>query len=287
MAQNNPADVFTLGLDNDVESNIDFYTSIQDRLARVGEEFFTYSQSLWSIPAANFLNSSPGNNQMDDSWEPVRALGKGSFGVVGLWRKTGRKGEVEDEIAIKEMRHLAHSVASTDHDPRLAKEAVIMRQLNDAEQRRAGTINNILRLRSFKNFPAAGRWRFYLEFAPHGDLHKLVYSYKAWDNYLPEEFLWHTFNSLAKAAVIMEQGPFIHPKTKKPTDWSVTHFDIKPENIHLGKPDKDAIFENYPTIKVADFGLTELTGGGDRYNPLLFWPKGTDGYQPPVGTFGS
>ncbi len=281
MAQNAPYDIFVLDFNNVDALDFDFYASIQQRLARVGEEFSTFAQSLWGKQASNFLDSSPGFDQMDDSWEPIRILGKGSFGLVGLWQKTGRKGEVKDQVAIKEMASHPDDELSLDRDSRLAREAVIMKQLNDAERLEFGTNSNILRLRSFKNFPSAGRWRFYLEYA-YGDLYKLINSYRAWNTHLPEEFLWHVFNSLAKAAVVMEKGPFTNLESQDPTKWSITHFDIKPENTYLGKPDKDGLCPSYPTIKVADFGLAQMTGQSDQRNPRLFRRKGTEGCQPPV-----
>lgn len=283
MQQNNCRDVFTLDLVDNIDAPpIDFYASIQARLKRVGEEASTYAQSLWGKSVSNFLDSTPGTEEMDDSWQPVRMLGKGSFGIVGLWQKIGRKGEIEDDVAIKEMEHPRHDDLCLQRDRRLPKEAVIMQQLNDAERRQDWSTNYILRLRSFRNFPAAGRWRFYLENGQYGDLYKLLHSYRAWDSYFPEEFLWHVFNDLAKAAVVMHEGPFTHLESGKPSDWSITHFDIKPENIYLGKRDKDATFANYPTMKLADFGLAEMTGEDDRNNPYEYRPKGTDDFKPPV-----
>lgn len=282
MAQSSPADAFVLDLNNVDVSDIDFYASIQSTLKWVGEEFSTLAQVLWGKEAANFLDSTPGNDQMDLSWRPVRVLGKGGFGIVGLWQKTNSQDETEDEIAIKEMERPLHGDYHLDRNPSLAREAVVMKQLNDAEKRRGYSINNILRLRSFKFFPPSRRWRFYLEFAPYGDLNKLLYSYRAWNSYLPEEFLWHVFHSLANAATTMEQGPFTHLESEEAIDWSVTHLDIKPDNIYMAKPDQAELFANYPTIKVGDFGLAELTGEDDEGNPTLYRRKGTEGYQPPV-----
>lgn len=283
MADNNPtADPLMVDLDNVDVHDIDFYSSIQHRLQRVGEEFSTFAQILWGKQVSNFLDSSPGNDQMDNSWRPVRALGQGGFGIVGLWQKTGVGGEIQDEVAIKEIERPPQGDYHLDRDPRLAREAVIMHQLNIAEQRRVHAPKHILRLRSFKHFPSARRWRFFLEYAPHGDLHKLLYAYRAWDTYFPEEFLWHVFHSLAKAATIMEEGPFTHLESGDPIDWSVIHLDLKPENLYLAQPDSVASFPNYPTIKVADFGLSELTGEDDEGNPFLYRLKGTEDYMPPV-----
>ena len=270
------------------EINIDFYASAQARLKKYGEEYSTYAQALWGKPFSNFLDSNPGHHGMDETWQPVRALGKGGFGMVGLWEKRNCDGVLEDSIAIKEMERPPLDGMSNYHlerNPSVAKEAVIMKQLNDAEQARGwGTQNNILRLRSFKFFPPSRRWRFYLEFAENEDLYKLLNTYKIWNTYLPEEFLWHVFHSLAKVAVIMEQGPFTDPETEQGVDGPVIHLDIKPDNAYLGKPDEKALFPLYPTIKMADFGLSEITHPFDEFNPLHY-RKGTPDYSPPVSTF--
>ncbi len=282
MTQKNTVTGFHLDLQNFEVRDVDFYGSIQERLERYGEEWSTFAQAVWGKPFSNFLDSTPANERMDDSWQPVRALGKGGFGMVGLWEKRSRKGNIMDSIAIKEMRRDLNRDSHLQRDPTLAREAVMMHQLNAAEQGRGWqTRNNILRLRSFKFFPAMNKWRFYLEFAEHGDFYKLMSSYRVWDTYLPEEFLWHTFHSLAKVALVMEQGPFIHPESLEPNNGPVLHLDIKPENIFMGKPDKKALFAKYPTIKVADFGLSEMTDEDDPDNPMLY-RKGTLDHMAPV-----
>ena len=282
MAPSSTANGFHLDLQNFEVTDVDFYGSIQERLERYGEQWSTFAQALWGKPVSNFLDSTPGNDRMDDSWQPVRALGKGAFGMVGLWEKRNRKGNITDSVAIKEMKRGLNPDSQLQRSPTLAKEAVMMQQLNSAEQGRGWqTKNNILRLRSFKFFPGTNKWRFYLEFAEHGDCYKLMHSYRAWDTYFPEEFLWHTFHSFAKVALVMEQGPFTHPESLKPNNGPVLHIDIKPENIFLGKPDKKALFTKYPTIKVADFGLSEMTHQEDPDNPSQY-RKGTLDHMAPV-----
>jgi serine/threonine protein kinase len=267
------------------EPSIDFYESIQARLRKYGEEFSTYAQAVWGKPFSNFLDSHPGHRRMDETWQPVRALGKGGFGMVGLWEKRNGQGVLEDSVAIKEMERVLHGGYHLHRDPAVAKEAVIMKQVNDAEQGHGWeTQNNIIRLRSFKFFPFSRRWRFYIEFAENGDLHKLLYSYKAWNTYLPEEFLWHVFHSLAKVVVVMNQGPFFDPETEQGVDGPVVHLDIKPDNVYLGKPDEKALFTHYPTMKMGDFGLSEITHSMDELNPRVY-RKGTPDYLPPVSSF--
>ena len=50
--------------------------------------------------------------------------------------------------------------------------------------------------------------------------------------YLPEQFLWHTFKGLMEAAKTMQEGPFevMDGFGKRYPDSYVVHCDIKPEN---------------------------------------------------------
>jgi hypothetical protein len=281
------ADVFRLDLVDFTNYDVDFYTSIQETLKKIGEQFFTWSQAHWGVQMANFLSSDPGDIRMDHTWEPVRGLGKGGFGLVGLWERRGaRAGTVEDSVAIKEMRAAPPDITPLRRNRYLAREAVIMQQLNDVERQDNYQYRDILRLRSFKYFPNSSKWRFYLEFAPYGDFFRLVYGYKAWQTHFPEEFLWHVFNSFARAAVKMQEGPFTDVETGKPTKWSVIHFDIKTDNIYMASPDKNELFSNYPSIKVADFGLADLVGEvDDDNNPYNLRERGTPEFRPPVSIF--
>ena len=61
-----------------------------------------------------------------EAWEPVRCVGNGCFGRVGLWQRRNKNDDILDEVAIKE--------AKKDHEvdgyPGLAREAAIKRDLN-------------------------------------------------------------------------------------------------------------------------------------------------------------
>lgn len=130
--------------------------------------------------------------------------------------------------------------------------------------------------------------RHYLEYAPYGTLSNLLAKYKASNRYLPELFLWHLFNSLAKALVILEQG---HPNRG---NNFVVHFDIKPDNIFLGyeatktrDPARtgglDGEVLNYPSIKLADFGLALAQRESQVLSMQTIAGRGTRTYLSPVG----
>jgi hypothetical protein len=44
---------------------------------------------------------------------------------------------------------------------------------------------------------------------------------------------------------------------------------------------ENAPFQTYPTLKLVDFGIADLTGDDDKNNPDVFI-RGTDPYKPPV-----
>lgn len=135
--------------------------------------------------------------------------------------------------------------------------------------------------------------RYYLEYAPYGTLANLLARYKASNRYLPELFLWHVFNSLAKALLVLEQGT-----ANRHVETSLIHFDIKPENIFLGyeaakssDPDVtgglDGEIFNYPSIKLADFGLARVFVEDTEPSMEEIGARGTPTYFAPVSRMSS
>lgn len=247
--------------------------------------FFFKAIALWKFPEIiSFLFSDPDLDD-DKDWRPVRPLGQGGFGAVGLWQKFDRNGNVKDSIAIKQQRHPRNEQAKAGMmlgDKGLAKEAEIMRQLNDEG------VPNIIKLRGFRNHKREKLWRFYLEFAPWGDLRLLKNKYSAWNTHFPEEFLFHVFHGLAHAAVVLKAGNFFDYNDRdaqyEEGQAFVVHFDLKPENVFLADPivRADYPYFNYPAVKMGDFGLAVITGRFDEWNPRMYRSHGTPGYIPPV-----
>lgn len=130
--------------------------------------------------------------------------------------------------------------------------------------------------------------RFYLEYAPYGTLANLLARYKAFNRYLPELFLWHLFNSLAKAVLTLEQNqPDQQPHF-------VAHLDIKPDNIFLGyetTKSSDPKFTGglkgkdvkYPSIKLGDFGFARQVMYRQPISMEQLGSYGTRSFYPPVG----
>lgn len=247
------------------------------------DTFFYEAIHLWPTTGVAFLTSDTDlddDTDDDTGWKPIRLLGEGGFGLVGLWQKFASDNRVIDSIAIKQQRRGSSPVVGEEG---LAMEAALMHSLNTPPDQ------NIIWLRSFKSHHKQGLWRFYFEFAQWGDLYTLKNHYQAWNTYLPEEFLWQLFNSLAAAAIRLERGPFPDIDTSTycgEKDLPIAiHFDLKPVNIFLAEPDGEQpsyYYSNYPCVKMADFGEAEVTGPKDVRNPQEFRESGTPGYRPPV-----
>lgn len=243
--------------------------------------FFGKAAYHWDHEVFGFLTGYTDLDDDDHDWRPVRPLGKGGFGIVGLWQKFNNYDTVKDSIAIKQQAYdedEEFQASMTIGEDGLAMEAAIMQQLNVHGNR------NIIRLRDFKNNAAEKLWRFYFEFAPYGDLRVLQSNYRAWSTYFPEDFLWHVFHGLANAALTLHEGPFHGLDGGFIEGPYVLHFDLKPSNIFLSDPvdEEDYDFSNFPTVKMADFGVAKLTSPDDSQNPKDYRGLGTKGYHPPV-----
>ena len=145
----------------------------------------------------------------------------------------------------------------------------------------------------------------------------LTMSYRA---YLPEEFLWKAFHSMAMVAQIMKERKFLDPETGAVPElpFVLIHSDIKPLNskflcssvsvhkdvnaywlfcssfralsladheilVFLGyHADPKSPWHAYPVVKVGDWGLASLTNSLDPGNPKNFIKNGTPWYLPPV-----
>jgi serine/threonine protein kinase len=256
-------------------------------LKTLSRPFFYEAAARWGPEFAIFLTSSADLDN-EDGWHPVRPLGQGSFGRVGLWQKIDSDGQVVDSIAIKQQKYgdRREHEEMTLGAHGLSREAALMHQLNNLDN------PNIIRLRGFKNNGPEKLWRFYFEYCHGGDLDNLITNYCAWNTYLPEEFLWDVFHGLAHAAQTLQQGPFRDLDTDRSTDNEVVHFDLKPQNVFLDNTAAPTLHGDprhrtpqivyYPTVKMADFGLATITGVDDQDNPREYRERGTDLYKPPV-----
>lgn len=235
----------------------------------------------------------------DHQWEPVRILGAGNFGRVGLWRKR-ENSETIDEIAIKEANRLpsymGYECERDGIEEGLAMEAAINADLNSQPDS-----EHISFLRSFRFYPGLkpdqhGNFRFYFNFCPYDNLDTIARRYRMWDEWLPEAFIWHLLIQLTKGLQTLEQPHPDDTLMEKPINtpsW-VIHCDLKPANVLLDYASeqrknadvgKDGIEPmDFPEIRISDFGLSVYTNENEIDNPMSFTEGGTDGYKPPEQT---
>ena len=149
----------------------------------------------------------------------------------------------------------------------LAKEAFVQSQLtNDRPE-------CFIKLKGYRYYKSEGRCRYYMEYAKHGSLEQIRKWHRAWDTYLPEEFLWTVFHELALAVAAMERCPGrwqpysnAQRDQQNPANY-ILHVDLKADNVFLCDRTRlrppITFAHEYPQIKIGDLGLAQVTGPAD------------------------
>ena len=254
------------------------------------------------------------------TWVPHHIVGQGGFGIAGLWQKINSSGNVIDETVIKqlhqytsqnqklrEMQYKVRTEASVNRDAQRQAEDLL--QAEDQQNTTASPEHSILHIRNYKYNRRCNTCRFYSIYAPHSTLEDLLRRYKCWNEFLPELFIWHLAYSLAKAIKALSVSPHpsslvhSHPDFEQ-DDYSkkcfILHLDLKTDNILLdyapleddeidnmykdftsGRANPNNPIHSYPSIKLADYGLSEYAGSR---NKLSDFKGGTDGFRPPEQT---
>jgi serine/threonine protein kinase len=110
------------------------------------------------------------------------------------------------------------------------------------------------------------------------------------ESHIPEPAIWHIFESLIKAGLVMERG-FANRRDERPDrGWQdIVHLDIKPDNVFIGdyptdNPNKRSEnFAMYPTFKLGDFGTSIFRRRKENYpdDADAYWSRGTPYYYAP------
>ena len=252
----------------------------------------------------------------DHTWVPDVLVGHGGFGMAGLWRAKNDEGATVDEVVIKQVTTWKTNEDDTSEMfNKIKREAIVNRDAQrqarvllqarmDAGEEAATADHQIIHLRNYKYNRRIKTCRFYSIYAPYYTLDELLARYRCWNAFVPELFLWHVAWSLAKAAKALSRPPHgsslvhEHPLYNKgySQKCSIIHMDLKPNNIFLdyapindeqieamySEAVSDEVAEHnpidtYPTVKLADFGLSVYSGPRNAGE----FGGGTPGYYPP------
>lgn len=138
----------------------------------------------YNTKAYEFLISRALVLQHEDAnpWEATELLGAGAFGVVGLWQQIDRKtGNPLDSVAIKETMDDEPKAYIEIFKRRNGKEPIPSEALwMDFLSRRTMYIPSLRQLVHFWGANSK-RWRFYMEFCPHGTITDLIKLYKEYN----------------------------------------------------------------------------------------------------------
>ncbi|KAF7911051.1 uncharacterized protein EAF01_002559 [Botrytis porri] len=95
-----------------------------------------------------------------------------------------------------------------------------------------------------------------LELCDHGTLSDMVTEFRESDEYIPEGFIWHTFEQLFNGLAFLhgEHPQYItKPEFAGRTETTVAR-DIKANNVFIQSVPANSPPNTYPTIKLGDFG---------------------------------
>ncbi|KAI4116315.1 MAG: hypothetical protein LQ338_007735, partial [Usnochroma carphineum] len=258
-------------------------TDVKDKILRIEGNPSEDDINQFGERLAKFIRS-PYNDADDASaWHGVKPLGRGGFGMAGLWEKRNADGVVLDQVVVKQVG----KEPGQPWDASKPMEAWLMQKLSYLPVL-TGSVEWI----AYKRYPRRQVHRIYMEYCAHGDLHKLIREYRDkryapsakltldWGmeftqtrrRFIPAAFIWDVCYQLAIACkaleIVSDEGECVHR-------------DIKPANVFLGDYGEwfDGDMASYPTAKLGDFGIAVLTGPSDPRNPRNYRGDGTPGYR--------
>ncbi|CAG8982414.1 hypothetical protein HYALB_00007093 [Hymenoscyphus albidus] len=232
-------------------------------------------------------------NRIPDGWVGTKFLGKGGFGVTGLWEYKGdpAKAPAITKVVIKMTELLSEDYQGTSVDTRPRKDRLFEgRILERLSQRRNGHV-----VRSFGGNRTGDRFgdmrevvKIFMEFCPGGDVDVfLPKSYPVKGEVggmgLEEVDLWALFCCMAEGVgVIAEMMDRTTGYAGFLRKRELVHMDLKPDNVFFGYRNKD--HQRLPIAKLADFGeamdVREVSRQDDAYGGRTF-QRGFDSFRPP------
>lgn len=143
-------------------------------------------------------------------------------------------------------------------------------------------------IRGFKKAERRDIMHIWMDYSTRGDLLQVLHHYQNAGHPLrmPEAFVWYVFEQLAQACVELETRTRARPGARAQNDEVIIHQDIKPNNIFVSEPRAGGQFPNYPSVRLGDFGRSEITYPTDPHWRHNFRRElHTGGWAPVVSKF--
>ncbi|KAL3422613.1 hypothetical protein PVAG01_06769 [Phlyctema vagabunda] len=237
-------------------------------------------------------------------WRPVRFLGRGGTGTVGLWE--GIYEGVKRNVVVKQIGYGDIDALGFERGKRVRTPILDRRSaetestIMETSQRNNGTDHIVKIYEKAHLTQGTGTHRtadpknkktpvirMFMEYCDQGDLFRFLEE-NADENspIYAESSIWAVWECLARALVVLEHG-CEDPDTHIPDpNWRpIAHFDIKPENIFRGGDDiQDPNAHSRPLgiFKLGDFGLAKVVPvqQTEEWFEGVRW-RGTPGWHAP------
>lgn len=201
------------------------------------------------MDSGRFVDAMPTETNWTGGW----SIGFGTFANVYLFVRHDENGMISNRVVAKDNYYEEHDTWRYDcfwttmpNGERIPNEVKAMFDLRGKQGSEF-----IVKILNWRMSTAARFFRIYTEYLPFGDAYDMVDAQIIAKKSVPEPFIWHFFECLAIAGLLMERGELQRNPTS--TWQTIVHRDIKLGNVFLDRS-SNSKYRRYPTPKLGDFG---------------------------------